>query len=75
MIVQLVRRSTENAKDAFQLLGLALSRPRFDGDAVARVRAQILASTLQQDDEDPADRRELRRSTPPIFTTIPTPIR
>lgn len=43
---------TENAKDAFQLLGLALSRPRFDPDAIARVRAQILSS-LAQDDEDP----------------------
>lgn len=43
---------TDNAKDAFQLLGLALSRPRFDADAIARVRAQILSS-LAQDDEDP----------------------
>lgn len=43
----------ENARDAFRLLGVALSKPHFDGDAVARVRAQILAS-LQQDDEDPS---------------------
>jgi len=43
---------TDNAKDAFQLLGLALSKPRFDPDAIARVRAQILAS-LSQDEEDP----------------------
>lgn len=43
----------ENARDAFRLLGVALSKPHFDGDAVSRVRAQILAS-LQQEDEDPS---------------------
>jgi zinc protease len=43
----------ENAKDAFHLLGVALAKPHFDGDAVARVRAQMLSS-LQQDDEDPS---------------------
>ena len=43
---------TDNAKDAFQLLGLALSKPRFDADAVTRVRAQMQAS-LAEDDEDP----------------------
>jgi zinc protease len=45
---------TENAKTAFQLLGLALSKPRFDADAIARVRAQILSS-LAQENEDPAN--------------------
>lgn len=44
---------TAHADEAFRLLGLALSRPRFDGDAVARVRAQILAG-LKQSDQDPA---------------------
>jgi zinc protease len=53
LVISLVTLS-ENAKIAFQLLGLALTHPRFDADAVARVRAQILAS-LAQDDEDPAD--------------------
>ncbi|HEY2034749.1 MAG TPA: pitrilysin family protein [Rhizomicrobium sp.] len=43
----------ENAKDAFRLLGVALAKPHFDNDAVARVRAQMLAS-LQQDEEDPS---------------------
>lgn len=41
-----------HAKEAFRLLGLALAHPRFDGDAVARVRAQILAG-LQQSEEQP----------------------
>ncbi|HVE04654.1 MAG TPA: pitrilysin family protein [Rhizomicrobium sp.] len=41
-----------NLKDAFRLIGLALQRPRFDGDAIARVRAQMLQS-LQQEGEDP----------------------
>lgn len=44
---------TAHAKEAFSLLGLALSQPRFDADAVARVRAQILAS-LQESEQDPA---------------------
>jgi zinc protease len=44
---------TDNAKDAFQLLGLALSHPRFDAEAINRVRAQML-SGLAQEDEDPA---------------------
>lgn len=44
---------TDNAREAFRLLGLALSRPRFDQDAIARVRAQILAA-LGEEDEDPA---------------------
>jgi zinc protease len=41
-----------NAKEAFQLLGLALAHPRFDADAIARVRAQILSS-LAEEDNDP----------------------
>lgn len=53
LIVQLVTL-TDNAKDAFRLLGMALAKPRFDADAIQRVRAQIL-STLQQEDEDPSD--------------------
>ena len=51
LTIQLVTL-TDNAKDAFQLLGLALSKPRFDADAIARVRAQILSS-LAEEDEDP----------------------
>ena len=34
---------SENRDQAFALLGLALSKPRFDADAVDRVRAQLLA--------------------------------
>ena len=43
----------ENAADAYRLLGLALSKPRFDPDAIERVRAQIL-ETLKEGDEDPS---------------------
>jgi zinc protease len=43
----------ENAKDAFHLLGVALSKPRFDNDAIARVRSQILSS-LQENQGDPS---------------------
>ena len=52
VIVTLVTLSG-NARDAFQLLGSALSHPRFDADAVARVRAQIGADLADQED-DPA---------------------
>jgi zinc protease len=45
---------TANAKDAFKLLGTALAHPRFDGDAIARVRAQMLQN-LKQQDEDPSE--------------------
>ena len=45
---------TANATDAFRLIGLALQRPRFDQDAIARVRAQMLQS-LRQEGEDPAE--------------------
>jgi zinc protease len=50
VVVTLVTLSG-NAKDAFHLLGIALTHPRFDADAVARVRAQILADLDQQDDD------------------------
>jgi zinc protease len=43
---------TANAADAFRLLGSALQHPRFDGEAIARVRAQILDS-IANDDGDP----------------------
>lgn len=33
---------------AFELLGLALNKPRFDADAVARVRAQVIAGLQRQ---------------------------
>jgi zinc protease len=51
MLVQLVTLS-ENAKDAFSLLGQALAHPRFEAEAINRVRTQIL-SGLAQDDENP----------------------
>ncbi|HWU55509.1 MAG TPA: pitrilysin family protein, partial [Rhizomicrobium sp.] len=42
----------ENAPEAMHLLQLALTRPRFDNDALSRVRAQIIQS-LQQDQVEP----------------------
>ncbi len=43
---------SSDAKEAFRLLGLALSRPRFDAEAVNRVRAQMLQS-LEADEGNP----------------------
>ena len=40
-----------NAKEAFHLLGLALQRPRFDADATARVRAQLLQNIASENEE------------------------
>lgn len=51
LVISLVTLS-ENAKEAFRLLGLALTKPRFDADAISRVRAQIVAG-IQEQDEDP----------------------
>ena len=42
----------ENAPEAMHLLQLALTHPRFDNDALTRVRAQIIQS-LQQDQVEP----------------------
>lgn len=50
LVISLVTLA-DNAKDAFQLLGMALSQPRFDADAIARVRTQILSGLAEQDEE------------------------
>ena len=47
-----LRTLTRNRDRAFELLKLALTRPRFDADAVARVRSQILAG-LRRRSENP----------------------
>lgn len=47
-----LRTLTEHRDTAFRLLRLALTQPRFDDDAIARVRSQILAG-LRRDTEDP----------------------
>jgi zinc protease len=51
LIVSLTTLS-ENAGEAFRLLALALQRPRFEADAIERMRAQMIAG-LKQDEEDP----------------------
>ena len=43
---------TENRVTAFNLLKLALTRPRFDPEPVERIRSQILAG-IRQDSENP----------------------
>ncbi|MSP67016.1 MAG: insulinase family protein [Alphaproteobacteria bacterium] len=43
---------SHDLEEAFGLLGLALTRPRFDAEPVARIRDQILTG-LQRDAEDP----------------------
>lgn len=43
---------TENRDQALDLLRLALTEPRFDADAIERVRGQVLAG-LQSDAKDP----------------------
>ena len=47
-----LRTLTENRGEAFALLRLALTAPRFDDEPVDRIRGQILAG-LRQDSEDP----------------------
>lgn len=45
---------TENRDEAFKLLRMALTAPRFDAEPVSRVKAQILAG-IQQSAENPDD--------------------
>src|SRR5262249_14153952 len=48
MIVSLTTL-TENAPEAFRLLSLALAKPRFDAEAVERMRASKLADIKEQE--------------------------
>ena len=52
LVIKLTTLSA-NAKEAFKLLGLALQKPRFDADAVTRVRLQMMQA-LDMGREDPA---------------------
>jgi zinc protease len=52
-IVVTLTTLTENADEAFRLAGLAFAHPRFDPEAVERMRVALLAS-LKQEDEDPS---------------------
>ena len=45
---------TENADEAMDLLRLALTEPRFDEDAIERVRAQVIAN-IRSEANDPND--------------------
>ncbi|MCA3612801.1 MAG: insulinase family protein [Methylobacterium sp.] len=47
-----MRTLTEHADSAFDLLALAIREPRFDPDAIERVRSQII-SGLKRDETDP----------------------
>ncbi|MGL5448498.1 MAG: M16 family metallopeptidase [Rhabdaerophilum sp.] len=47
-----LRTLSENADSAFELLALAIRKPRFDPDAIDRVRAQMI-SGLKRDETDP----------------------
>jgi zinc protease len=49
-----VRTLVEHRGEAFHLLKLALTAPRFDADAVEKIRAQILAS-LRRETTNPTD--------------------
>ena len=57
-----LRTLTANSKEAYDLLRLALTQPRFDSKAVERIRRQILAG-LRRSAENPRDiaRRTLMR--------------
>lgn len=42
-----MRTLTRNRDEAFRLLGLALNKPRFDADAIERMRSQLISSALR----------------------------
>jgi zinc protease len=52
VMLGMVQTLTENKDEVFDLVRLAMSQPRFDADAIERVRAQILAG-LTFDENDP----------------------
>jgi len=52
LVISVVTLS-ENAPEAMRLLQLALTHPRFDAEAVTRVRAQIIQSIQQSQAEPP----------------------
>jgi zinc protease len=52
LVISVVTLS-ENAPEAMHLLQLALTRPRFDAQAVARVRTQIIQSLQQSETQPP----------------------
>lgn len=47
-----LRTLSEHTDSAFELLALAIREPRFDADAIDRVRAQMISS-LKRDETDP----------------------
>jgi zinc protease len=47
-----LRTLNEHRDEAFDLLGLALTKPRFDADAIERVRGQVLA-VLRRENTNP----------------------
>ena len=49
----------ENLPEAMKLLQTALTRPRFDGEAVSRVRTQILQSLAQGESQPPTVARRV----------------
>ena len=49
-----VQMLTANKDELFELLRLAMSKPRFDADAIERVRGQIIAG-LKFDENDPEE--------------------
>lgn len=49
-----VKTLTQNRAEAFRLLKLALSQPRFDEEPIGRIKAQILAD-LREDEENPEE--------------------
>ena len=52
-----MRTLNEHRDEAFDCCGLALTKPRFDADAVERVRAQILAG-LRRETTEPEQHRQ-----------------
>lgn len=64
-----LRTLTSNRDEAFEMLRLALTEPRFDSGPVERVRSQLLAA-LRQAEQDPGDRAG-RRSAALMFPDHP----
>ena len=64
-------RSRENRDEAFELLRLALTAPRFDAEAVERMRAQMHGAAAARDHQPERHRQPHAGGRRP-FPTIPT---
>ena len=64
-----IRLLRDRQDESFELLRLALNEPRFDADAIGRVRDQILAGAAARDHRSRQHRQQAPGGAPPSRAT------